>query len=181
MRRRALLRSAGVALGGGVTTLAGLTLAESAGAQASLSLTATGDEIELAADESLTGATLTADIEWTYDVPETAAVTESVVQLAAGVDDDVVQVAEAVTPQLLAEASGTDSFDVSLFETAALAPADVTADGTPLTVRATLLVRGADGIIVETHATDTATLTATRAAAATAGVGGTAEVQLDGG
>src|SRR6056297_3517784 len=175
MRRRALLRSAGVALGGGVTTLAGLTLAESAGAQATLSLTATGDTIDLAADESLTGATLTADIEWTYDVPETAAVSESVVQLAAGVDD-VVQVAEAVTPQLLAEASGTDSFDVSLFETAA-----VTADGTPLTVRATLLVRGADGVLVETHATDTATLTATRAAAATAGVGGTAEVALDGG
>ena len=57
----------------------------------------------------------------------------------------------------------------------------MTADGTPLTVRATLLVRGADGIIVETHATDTATLSATRAAAAQAGVGGTAEVQLDGG
>ena len=57
----------------------------------------------------------------------------------------------------------------------------MTADGTPLTVRATLLVRGADGIVVETHATDTATLTATRAAAATAGVGGMAEVALDGG
>ena len=180
MRRRALLRSAGVALGGGVTTLAGLTLAESAGAQATLSLTATGDTIELGADESLTGATLTADIEWTYDVPETAAVSESVVQLAAGVDD-VVQVAEAATPQLLAEASGTDSFEVDLFNTDALTPAAVTADGTPLTVRATLLVRGADGIVVETRATDTATLTATRAAAATAGVGGTAGVQLDGG
>jgi len=180
MRRRALLRSAGVALGGGVTTLAGLTLAESAGAQASLSLTATGDEIELGADESLTGATLTADIEWTYDVPETASVTESVVQLAAGVDD-VVQVAEAATPQLLAEASGTDSFEVDLFNTDALTPAAVTADGTPLTVRATLRVRGADGIVVETRATDTATLTATRQAAATAGVGGTAEVALDGG
>jgi len=57
----------------------------------------------------------------------------------------------------------------------------VTADGTPLTVRATLLVRGADGTVVETRATDTATLSATRAAAATAGLGGTAEVQLDGG
>src|SRR6056297_1229520 len=180
MRRRALLRSAGVALGGGVTTLAGLTLAESAGAQASLSLTATGDEIELGADESLTGATLTADIEWTYAVPETASVTESVVQLAAGADD-VVQVAEAVTPQLLAEASGTDSFEVKLLETDALAAAAVTADGTPLTVRATLLVRGADGVLIETQATDTATLTATRTAAATAGVGGTAGVQLDGG
>jgi len=57
----------------------------------------------------------------------------------------------------------------------------VTADGTPLTVRATLRVRAADGIVVETRATDTATLTATRQAAAQAGVGGTAEVQLDGG
>jgi len=57
----------------------------------------------------------------------------------------------------------------------------VTADGTPLTVRATLLVRGADGIVVETRATDTATLSATRQAAAQAGVGGTAGVQLDGG
>ena len=57
----------------------------------------------------------------------------------------------------------------------------MTADGTPLTVRATLRVRGADGTVVETQATDTATLTATRAAAATAGVGGTAAVQLDGG
>ena len=57
----------------------------------------------------------------------------------------------------------------------------MTADGTPLTVRATLLVRGADGIVVETQATDTATLSATRAAAASAGVGGTAGVALDGG
>jgi len=140
MRRRALLRSAGVAVGGGLTTLAGLTLAESAGAQASLALTATGDEIELDADESLTGATLSADIEWRYEVPG-ATVTESVVQLAAGVDD-VVAVAEATTPQVLTEASGTDSFDVDLLATDALTAADVTPDGTALTVRATLRVRG---------------------------------------
>ena len=94
--------------------------------------------------------------------------------------DDVVQVAESATPQLLAEASGTDRFEVDLFSTDALTPERVTADGTTLTVQATLLVRGPDGVVVDATARDTAALSATRAAAATAGVGGEAGVRLDG-
>jgi len=57
----------------------------------------------------------------------------------------------------------------------------IDADGTPLTVRATCVVRGADGVLVDARATATATLTATRQAAAHAGVGGSAEVTLTGG
>ena len=167
MNRRTLLRASAAALGGSAATAAVVAAAtDDAGAQTALVLDIAGDSATLGADESVTALTLAADVEWAYDLPDTASPATVVVELAAGVDA-VSVVDSAESAQLFTSAEGSESFDVDLLaegavEAAALAPESGERE-TTVTVEARLRVEASDGdVLARETASDTAPVTVER-------------------
>ena len=153
---------------GGAGAGAGLVAAatDDATGQTALVLDVAGDSATLGAEESVTALRLAVDVEWAYDLPDTASPATVIVDLAAGVDETGV-VASAESAQLFTSAEGTESFDVDLLaegavETAALAPESGERE-TTVTVEARLRVESSDGsVLANETASDTAPVTVER-------------------
>jgi hypothetical protein len=166
MKRRDLCRYVAVGVGGGAATLAGLQAAGESAAQTALTLDVAGDSATLGADESVTALTLAVDVEWAYDLPESAAPSTAIVELAAATDGEPAVVASAESAQLFTEADGTESFEVGLLgevvEASELAPESGSRE-TTVTVEARLRVESDDGdVLARETATDTAPVTVER-------------------
>ena len=167
MKRRALLRASAAAVGGGGAAFGAVQLASDASAQAALALDVAGDSATLGADESVTALSLSCDVEWAYDVPDSAAPSTVVVELAAAAgDDDLTTVASAESAELFTEADGEESFDVGLLgdvvEASALAPESGERE-TTITVEASLRVENSVGeVLASAGSTDTAPVTVER-------------------
>jgi len=167
MRRRDLLRVSAAAVGGGAATVAGLQATRDASAQTALTLDIAGDSATLGVDESVTALTLQADVEWAYDLPDSAAPATTTVELAAATGgDDPEVVASAESAQLFVEADGTESFDVDLLgevvDADALAP-DSGSRETTVTVEARLRVETEGGdALARATTSDTAPVTVER-------------------
>jgi len=185
MRRRRLLRAAGVAGAGSVATWAGLR-AGSTPARAAAALSITGDEADLAADGSVAAVRLAADVEWSHDLPEGAAPETVVVTVSAGrADGEVAVVAGREASSLFPESDGTESIDVDLLDAGALdADAVTPAPGgeTTVPVRVVAAVRVEDGggeVLAEAEASDTADVTVTRDRGGEASVGGDGSLSVN--
>jgi len=186
MKRRDLLRASAAAVGGGGATLGVVTLATDADAQAALTLAVTGDSATLGADESVTALTLACDVEWAYDVPDSAAPSTVVVELAAATDGDTpAVVASAESAELFTEADGEESLEAGLLgevvDAEALAPGSGERE-TTVTVEARLRVENSSGdVLAEATATDTAPVTVERTADASeyGSVGGSGELTIE--
>jgi hypothetical protein len=171
MKRRALLRASAAAVGGGTAALGAVQLAHDASAQAALALDVAGDSATLGADKSVTALSLAVDVEWAYDVPDSAAPSTVVVELAAGAGDDALTtVASAESAELFTEADGSESFDVGLLgevvDASALAPETGGALETTVTVEASLAVENSDGeVLASAASTDTAPVNVERESA----------------
>jgi hypothetical protein len=115
----------------------------------------------------VTALTLAVDVEWAYDVPDSAAPSTAIVELTAATEREEPQVvASAESAQLFTESDGTQSFDVGLLgdvvSATALAP-DSGSRETTVTVEARLRVKNGDGeVLARASATDTAPVTVER-------------------
>jgi hypothetical protein len=186
MKRRRLLRVSAAAVGGGAATLAGLQAAGESAAQTALTLSIAGDSATLGADESVTALLLTADVEWAYDLPDSAAPSTVVVELAAATDGEPDVVASAESAQLFTEAEGTESFEVGLLgevvDPSALAPASGSRK-TTVTVEARLRVESDGGeVLARETASDEAPVTVERDsvdASAYGSVGGSGSLTIE--
>lgn len=164
MRRRQVLRSGGVFAVGGLAAALGLEASsDAASAQASTALTVAGDDVRVDAGGSIAAVTLSLDVEWAYDLPESAQPATVVVEVAAGTDG-VSVLASAESAQLFASAEGDESFDVGLIEQGVLTADGLTPDSgeqaTDVTVEARFRVLNDGGTPLATDtATDVATLT----------------------
>ena len=166
MRRRDFARYVAVGVGGAGATLAGLQAAGDADAQAALTLDVAGDSATLGADESVTALSLAVDVEWAYDLPDSAAPSTAVVELAAATGGEPEVVASAESAQLFVEAEGSESFDVGLLgevvDASELAPESGSREP-PVTVEARLRVESDDGeVLARASARDTAPVTVER-------------------
>ena len=170
MRRRRVLRASAAALGGAAATIVGLTATDEARAETALSLAIGGDSTTLGPDATVTAVRLSLDVEWRYDLPDTAAPETVVIEIAAG-EESLSVVASAETATLFTDADGTESFDVGLIEegalsASALAPANGSRE-TSVTVEARLRVEDASGAVLARETTsDTAPVTVERDAPA---------------
>lgn len=188
MRRRALLRASAAAIGGAGATAGLVTLAGDSEAQTALTLDVTGDSATLGADESVTALSLSVDVEWAYDVPDSAAPSTVVVELAAATDGDTpTVVASAESAELFTEADGSESLEAGLLgevvDADALAPADGERE-TIVDVEASMRVEDSGGeVLAEATATDTAPVTVERTADASeyGSVGGSGELTIEAG
>ncbi|UXF50981.1 MAG: hypothetical protein HQRvContig04_12 [Haloquadratum phage sp.] len=186
MRRRDLLRASAAAVGGGGATLGLVSLARDADAQAALALNVTGDSTTLGADESVTALTLSVDVEWAYDVPDSAAPSAVIVELAAATDGDTpTVVASAESAELFTEAEGTESLEAGLLgdvvEASALTPADGERE-TVVDVQASMRVENSGGeVLARATATDSAPVTVERTASASeyGSVGGSGSLTIE--
>jgi hypothetical protein len=188
MKRRALLRASAAAVGGGGAALGAVQLAsDEASAQAALALDLAGDSATLGADESVTALSLSCDVEWAYDVPDSAAPSTVVVELAAASGDDALTtVASAESAELFTEADGSESFEVGLLgevvDASALAP-ESGARETTITVEASLSVENSDGeVLARASSTDTAPVTVERQSASPSqygSVGGSGSLTIE--
>jgi len=184
MNRRSLLRGVAVAGAGGGATLAGVAVAsDEATGQTQLALAVAGDSTTLAPDASVTAVRLSLDVEWRYELPDSASPETVVVEIAAGTDGLTV-VASAETATLFTESDGSESFDVGLIEqgaleTDALAPESGERE-TTVTVEARLRVEDAAGdVVARETTTDTAPVTVARGVDASAGVGGDGALAIE--
>jgi len=163
-----------------------VSLAGESDAQAALTLDVTGDSATLGADESVTALTLAVDIEWAYDVPDSARPSTVVVELAAATDsEEPTVVASAESAELFTEAEGSESLEAGLLsevvDADALAPADGERE-TVVSVEARLRVENSGGeVLAEATATDTAPVTVERTAEASAygSVGGSGSLTIE--
>ncbi|MDB2226189.1 hypothetical protein PM023_16200 [Halorubrum ezzemoulense] len=186
MRRRDLLRASAAAVGGGGATLGLVSLAGESSAQAALTLDVTGDSATLGADEAVTALSLSVDVEWAYDVPDSAAPSTVVVELAAATDENTpTVVASAESAELFTEAEGTESLSAGLLgevvEASALAPGSGERE-TVVSVEARLSVENSAGeVLAEASATDSAPVTVERTAEASeyGSVGGSGELTIE--
>jgi hypothetical protein len=185
MRRRRLLRAAGVAGAGGLATLAGLR-AGSAPSRAAADLSITGDETTLAADGSVEAVRLACEIEWSHDLPEGSAPERVVVTVRAGrADGEVADVASVEASSLFPESEGTESVDVDLLEAGALEPDAVAPEAgsettVPVRVVAAVRVAAGDGAtLAEAEASDTADVTVSRERGGEASVGGSGALTVE--
>ncbi|MDB2293695.1 hypothetical protein PM085_15670 [Halorubrum ezzemoulense] len=186
MRRRDLLRASAAAVGGGGATLGLVALADDADAQAALTLEVTGDSATLGADESVTALTLAVDLEWAYDVPDSASPSTVVVELAAATDGDTpTVVASAESAELFTEAEGEESLEAGLLgevvDGEALAPPDGERE-TVVDVEAQMRVETSGGeVLAEATATDSAPVTVERTAEASqyGSVGGSGSLTIE--
>jgi len=92
MNRRALLRVATAAVGGGAATAAGLSVATESAAQTGLTLDVAGDSAEIGTGGSVSEVQLDLDVEWAYDLPSETAPSTVIVEVAAGPADGSVSV-----------------------------------------------------------------------------------------
>ena len=165
MKRRELLRVGAAAVGGGTLVGTGLTLDETAGATTALTLDVAGDSATLGADESVTAVWLDLDVEWAYDLPDSANPDTVVVEIAAAEGDAEREVvADAESAQLFSDADGSESFSVDLIESGALdevAP-ESGAQDTEVTIEARLRVLGGDDVLARDTVSDTATVSVDR-------------------
>jgi hypothetical protein len=148
-----------------------VSLADDSEAQAALTLDVTGDSATLAADESVTALTLSVDVEWAYDVPDSANPSTVVVELAAAADGNApTVVASAESAELFTEAEGEESLEAGLLGDVVAADALAPADGereTTIDVEASMRVESSSGaVLAEATATDTAPVTVERTASA---------------
>jgi len=186
MRRRQLLRASAAAIGGGGATLGLVSLARESDAQAALTLDVTGDSATLGADESVTALSLSVDIEWAYDVPDSASPSTVVVELAAATDGNApTVVASAESAELFTEAEGSESLEAGLLGDVVAADALAPSDGereTVVDVEARLRVENSDGdVLARATATDAAPVTVERTAEASeyGSVGGSGSVTIE--
>jgi hypothetical protein len=163
-----------------------VTLAGDTDAQATLTLDVTGDSATLGADESVTALTLSVDIEWAYDVPDSASPSTVVVELAAATDGDALTtVASAESAELFTEAEGSESLEASLLGDVVAADELAPTDGereTTVSLEASMRVEDSGGeVLAEASATDTAPVTVERTASASeyGSVGGSGEVTIE--
>jgi hypothetical protein len=186
MKRRTLLRTSAAAVGGSAAALAGVELAsDEASAETALALDIAGDSATVGTDESVTALRLSADVEWAYDLPDSAAPSTAIVELAAGVESvSVVDTAESA--QLFVASDGEEGFDVDLLgdvlEASAITPESGSRE-TTVTVEARFRVEDADGdVLAREVASDTAPVTVEREAAPATeygDVGGSGEVTIE--
>ncbi|UXF50935.1 MAG: hypothetical protein HQRvContig03_14 [Haloquadratum phage sp.] len=163
-----------------------VSLADDSEAQAALTLDVTGDSATLGADESVTALTLSVDIEWAYDLPDSASPSTVVVELAAATDGETpTVVASAESAELFTEAEGTESLEAGLLgevvDADALAPGSGERE-TTIDVEARLRVENSGGdVLAEATATDTAPVTVERTAEASeyGSVGGSGAVTIE--
>jgi len=183
MRRRDLLRASAAAVGGGTVVGGTVALAsDDASAQTALTLSIDGDSATLAPEQDLTGVTLAVDVEWAYELPESASPSTVVVELAAGTESLTV-VDSAESAELFTDAEGSESFDVGLLgdvlTAAELAPDSGTRD-TSVTVEARFRVESSSGeVLARDSASDTATLEVTREESPDAEVGGDGSLTIE--
>ena len=165
MKRRDVLRTSAAAVGGGAAAVAGVTLTGDAGATTALTLDVAGDSATVGADESVTAVWLDLDVDWQYDLPDSASPDTVVIEIAAAEGDaepDVV--ADAESAQLFSDADGSESFSVDLIESGvldAVAPGDGARD-TDVTIEARLRVLGGDDVLARDTVSDTATVSVER-------------------
>jgi hypothetical protein len=185
MKRRRLLRAAGVAGAGGLATWAGLR-AGSAPSRAAAALSITGDEADLAADGSVAAVRLAAEIEWSHDLSEGSAPETVGVTVSAGrADGDVTAVADREASSLFPESSGTESVEADLLDAGALAPdaldPEAGAETTvPVRVVAAVAVEDSDGeTLAEAEASETADVTVARERGGSASVGGSGSLTVE--
>ena len=163
-----------------------MSLADESDAQAALTLEVTGDSATLGADESVTALQLSCDVEWAYDLPDSAAPSTVAVELAAATDGDTpTVVASAEHAELFTEAEGTESLEAGLLGEVVSADALAPADGereTVVDVEASMRVENSSGdVLAEASATDTAPVTVERTAAASeyGSVGGSGALTIE--
>jgi Ethanolamine utilization protein EutJ (predicted chaperonin) len=187
MNRRTLLRASALAIGGGGAGAAVVAAgSDDATGQTALTLDVAGDSATLGADERVTAVRLSVDVEWAYDLPDTASPESAVVEIAAGTDS-VSVVDSAESAQLFTEADGTESFDVDLLDAGALEASALAPESgereTEVTVEARLRVESSDGsVLARETATDTAPVTVERDgldASAYGSVGGEGELTIE--
>lgn len=184
MKRRAMLRASAAAVGGAGATVGAVALAgDDASAQTALTLAIEGDSATLGPEQDLAAVTLAVDVEWAYELPESANPSTVVVELAAGTDALTV-VDSAERAELFTEADGSESFDVDLLGTDALTASELAPDSgtrdTSVTVEARFRVESSSGeVLAEDSASDTATLSVTRAVSPDAEVGGDGSLTIE--
>jgi len=185
MRRRRLLRAAGVAGAGGLATLAGLR-AGSAPSRAAADLAITGDETTLGPDGDVTAVRLTCDVEWSHDLPEGSAPETVGVTVRAGrVDGGVSEVASVEASSLFPESEGSEAIDVDLLDAGALEPSAVEPEAgaettVPVRVVAAVTVETSDGeTLAEAEASDTADVMVARERGGEASVGGSGALTVE--
>lgn len=183
MKRRALLRASAAAVGGaGATAGAVALVGDDASAQTALTLSIDGDSATLGPEQDLAGVTLAVDVEWAYELPESASPSTVVVELAAGTESlSVVDSAER--SELFTEAEGSESFSVGLLgdvlTASELAPDSGTRE-TAVTVEARFRVESSSGeVLARDSASDTATLSVTREKDPSAEVGGDGSLTIE--
>jgi len=183
MRRRQVLRASAAAVGGAGATAGVVTLAgDDASAQTALTLSIDGDSATLGPEQDLAGVTLAVDVEWAYELPESASPSTVVVELAAGTEALTV-VDSAERAELFTEAEGSESFDVDLLgdvlTASELAPDSGTRE-TGVTVEARFRVEASSGeVLARDSASDTATLSVTREQDPSAEVGGDGSLTIE--
>jgi len=176
MNRRTLLRAGAAAGAGGLATLAGLR-AGSAPSRAAAALSITGDEAELGPDGAVQAVRLSVDVEWSHDLPPSAAPQAVAVTVSAG-RDGLTEVAAVEASSLFPKNSGTESVEADLLDAGALAPDALDPEaggetGVEIEAVADVAVQDSDGEpLVEATASDTATVTVAREAGGEAAVGG---------
>lgn len=185
MKRRTILRAAGVAGAGSLATWAGLR-AGSAPSRAAADLAITGDETTLGPDGDVTAVRLAAEIEWSHDLPEGSAPETVGVTVRAGrADAGLTAVADREASSLFPESEGAESVDVDLLDAGALEPSAVApAPGrettVPVEVVAAVVVENSDGdVLAEAEASDTADVTVARDRGGEASVGGEGELTVE--
>jgi len=180
MNRRSLLRGVAVAGAGGGAALAGVAVAsDEASGQTQLALAVAGDSTTLAPDAQVTAVRLSLDVEWRYELPDSASPETVVVEIAAGTDALTV-VASAETVTLFTESDGSESFDVELIDAGALGADALAPESGERTVEARLRVTDAAGdVLARETTTDTAPVTVTRGVDASAGVGGSGSLEIE--
>ena len=183
MRRRDLLRASAAAVGGAGATAGAVALAsDDASAQTALTLSIDGDEATLGPEQGLASVALAVDVEWAYELPDSARPSTVVVELAAGTDS-VAVVDTAESAELFTDAEGSESFDVDLLgdvlTASAVAPDSGTRE-TDVTVEARLRVESSSGeVLARDSASDTATLSVTREQGSSADVGGSGSLTIE--
>lgn len=183
MRRRDLLRASAAALGGAGATAGVVALGgDDASAQTALTLSIDGDSATLGPEQGLASVTLAVDVEWAFELPDSANPSTVDVDLAAGTESlSVVDSAERA--ELFTDAEGSESFDVDLLgdvlTASALAPDSGTRE-TDVTVEARFRVESSSGeVLARDSASDTATLSVTREQGAAADVGGSGSLTIE--
>jgi len=159
-----------------------VSLAGESSAQTALTLSIDGDEATLGPEQGLASVDLAVDVEWAYELPDSARPSTVVVELAAGTDSlSVVDSAESA--ELFTDAEGSESFTVGLLGDV-LAASEVAPDSgtrdTSVTVEARFRVEASGGeVLAEDTASDTATLEVTREVSPDAEVGGDGSLTIE--